>query len=48
MRIFLLGDFSGVHSSLRRGLFELGYEVVLASSGDGYKQFGKMKNNKVL
>lgn len=38
MRILLLGDFSSLHLNLKEGLCELGHEVVLVSSGDGFKK----------
>ena len=38
MKILLLGEFSGVHKNLKEGLQKLGYDVVVASSGDGFKQ----------
>lgn len=39
MRILLLGDYSNVHATLARGLRELGHEVVVASDGDGWKNY---------
>jgi hypothetical protein len=39
MRILLIGEFSGLHNNLKDGLQELGHEVVLASTGDGWKNF---------
>lgn len=39
MKILLLGDFSGFHSTLKSGLCTLGYDVTLASTGDGWKKF---------
>lgn len=38
MKILLLGDFSNLHGTLKDGLINLGHEVDLASSGDGWKQ----------
>lgn len=38
MRILLVGEFSGFHNNLKKGLKELGHEVVLAASGDGFKK----------
>lgn len=38
MKVLLLKEFSGLHKNLKEGLLELGHEVVLASSGDGWKQ----------
>lgn len=37
--ILLVGDFSGVHSELRKELKERGYNVFLVSDGDVYKKF---------
>lgn len=51
MNILLVGDYSGVHSELSRGLKALGHQVVVISDGDGYKNFsrdidfGKNKNS---
>lgn len=39
MKILLLGEYSNVHSSLGRGLKALGHEVVVASGGDGWKNY---------
>lgn len=39
MKILLVGEFSGLHNNLKDGLIELGHEVVLASTGDGWKNF---------
>ena len=39
MKILLVGDYSGVHSELAKGLRELNHEVVVISGGDGYKNF---------
>lgn len=38
MKILLIGDYSGVHSFLRDALIKLGHEVLLVSTGDGYKR----------
>jgi len=38
MKILLVGEFSGFHKNLRDGLISLGNEVVLASTGDGWKK----------
>ncbi len=38
MRVLLLGDYSGVHYNLYRGLVENDVDVKLISSGDGYKK----------
>lgn len=37
MKILLMGEFSGLHKNLKEGLVELGHEVDIASSGDGWK-----------
>lgn len=34
----MLGEFSGVHLNLKKGLIHLGHDVVIASTGDGYKR----------
>ncbi len=39
MKILLVGEFSGLHNNLKEGLLKLGHEVVLASTGDGWKKF---------
>lgn len=39
MRILLLGDYSNVHHTLGQGLRRLGHEVVVASDGDGWKNY---------
>lgn len=39
MRILLLGEYSRLHLTLAEGLRKLGYEVVVASDGDGHKQY---------
>jgi glycosyltransferase involved in cell wall biosynthesis len=39
MKILLLGEFSGVHLNLAKGLKHLGHEVVFAADGDGYRNF---------
>ena len=39
MRILLLGDYSNVHSTLAEGLRALGHCVLLASDGDGWKDY---------
>lgn len=41
MKILLLGEFSGFHKNLKDGLLGLGHEVVVASSGDGWKAIEK-------
>lgn len=37
MKILLLGEFSGFHLNLKKGLEKLGHEVTLVASGDGWK-----------
>ena len=39
LRILLLGDYSNVHATLCDGLRELGHDVVVASDGDGWKDY---------
>lgn len=39
MRVLLLGEFSGLHVNLSKGLKELGINVTIASSGDGWKDY---------
>ena len=39
MKILLVGEFSGLHTNLKEGLVELGCEVQIISSGDGWKKF---------
>lgn len=39
MRILLLGDYSNVHATLADGLRRLGHQVVVASDGDGWKDY---------
>ena len=39
MKILLIGEYSGLYNNLRDGLRALGNEVVLASTGDGFKAF---------
>jgi glycosyltransferase involved in cell wall biosynthesis len=41
MKILLLGEFSGFYNNLREGLLQLGNEVDLVSSGDGWKAIGE-------
>mgnify|MGYP003116329612 CR=1 FL=1 len=38
MKVLLLGEFSALHKNLKEGLEELGHEVTLAASGDGFKK----------
>lgn len=39
MRVLLLGDYSNVHATLAKGLREEGVDVILASDGDGWKNY---------
>ena len=39
MKILLVGDYSNVHNTLSEGLKTLGHECVVASSGDGWKNY---------
>lgn len=39
MKILLVGEYSNVHWTLAEGLRELGHEVVVASGGDGWKNY---------
>lgn len=39
MKILLLGDYSNVHATLAEGLRAFGHEVVVASDGDGWKNY---------
>src|ERR1035437_219763 len=39
MKILLFNEFSGLHHNLSEGLKELGHTVVVASSGDNWKEF---------
>ena len=39
MKILLVGEYSGFHNSLKKGLIELGHEVTLLASGDGFKGY---------
>lgn len=39
MRILLIGEYSGVHSNLAYALRKLGHDVVVASDGDGWKNY---------
>lgn len=45
MKIALVGEYSGLHLGLKRGLEELGHEVDVYSDGDGFKA---ISSNKVL
>ncbi|MGV8148983.1 MAG: glycosyltransferase [Alkaliphilus sp.] len=35
--IYLLGEYSGLYTNLKKGLEELGHKAILVSSGDGFK-----------
>jgi len=39
MKILLIGEFSGVHNNLKKGLTKIGHDVKLAADGDGFKNF---------
>jgi len=39
MKILLIGEYSGVHNNLKKGLKALGHEVTLAADGDGHKKY---------
>lgn len=39
MKVLLIGEFSGVHNNFKKGLQQLGVDVTLASTGDGFKKF---------
>lgn len=39
MRILLIGEYSRVHLTLAEGLRSMGHEVVVASDGDGFKNY---------
>ena len=41
MKILLLGEFSGFHSTLKSGVTDLGYDITLASTGDAWKKFDR-------
>ena len=41
MKILLLGEYSGVHSTLAEGLRGLGHRVTVASNGDFWKDYPK-------
>ena len=40
MKILLIGEYSNLHNSLKKGLVDLGHDVKLISTGDGFKGFG--------
>lgn len=39
MKVLLVGEYSGVHTNLKRGLEKLGVQVLLVSEGDVWKKF---------
>ena len=39
MKVLLLGEYSGLHNTLKEGLVALGHEVTLVGDGDGFKNF---------
>ena len=39
MRILLIGEYSRLHNSLKRGLVELGHDVTLVGTGDLFKNY---------
>ncbi len=39
MKILLLGEYSHLHNTLKKGLSLLGHEAVLVGDGDGFKNF---------
>ncbi|WP_420552523.1 hypothetical protein [Tenacibaculum aiptasiae] len=39
MKILLIGEFSGVHNNLKKGLIKEGHIVKIAANGDGFKKF---------
>lgn len=39
MKILLVGEYSRLHNSLKKGLEELGHEVTLVGTGDMFKKF---------
>lgn len=39
MKILLVGELSGFHNNLKKGLIKLGHEVSIAGTGDGWKKF---------
>ena len=39
MKILLIGEYSGFHNSLKKGLQQLGHTVVLVGDGDNYKNY---------
>lgn len=39
MKVLLIGDYSNVHATLAEGLRALGHRVIVASDGDGWKNY---------
>lgn len=39
MRILLVGEYSGLHNSLKEGLVALGHRVVIVGNRDGFKKY---------
>ncbi len=39
MKILLVGEYSGLHNTLKQGLQAQGHEVTLVAAGDGFKKF---------
>ena len=39
MKILLVGEFSGLHNHLKKGLMAIGHEVTLVNNGDAFKDF---------
>lgn len=39
MRILLVGEYSGLHNTLKVGLIRLGHEVTIIGTGDGFKNY---------
>lgn len=39
MKVLLIGDYSNVHATLAEGLKALGHSVIVASDGDGWKNY---------
>jgi glycosyltransferase involved in cell wall biosynthesis len=39
MKILLLGEYSGLHNNLKKGLLALGHEVTLINNGDAFKNY---------
>lgn len=39
MRILLVGEYSRLHNSLKEGLINLGHQVIIIGTGDGFKRY---------